>query len=100
MRPHRAVTGVAVLAVLSIVTAACASSATPQWTFAPPSPVAAAASAAASPAGEPAAASPGTAHEAAAGTLAFESFDLGFTPAEATVPAAGTYEVTLKNTGS
>jgi nitrite reductase (NO-forming) len=95
MRLHRAVTG---LAALALVTGACASPSAPQWTFAPPSPVAAAAS----PAGvdQPAAESPGMAHAASTGTLAFESYDLGFTPNEATVPAAGTYEVTLKNTGS
>ena len=45
-------------------------------------------------------ATPGAAEVAVVETLAFESFDLGFTPAEATVPAAGTYEVTLNNTGS
>src|SRR5262245_58977091 len=96
MRLHRAVTG---LAALAIVTGACASSGAPQWTFAPPSPVAAAASPLAG-VDQPAPGSPGMAHTASTGTLSFEIYDLGFTPNEATVPAAGTYEVTLKNTGS
>ena len=38
--------------------------------------------------------------EAAGGTLAFEAFDLGFTPATDQVDAPGTYEVTLTNTGT
>ena len=32
--------------------------------------------------------------------ISIEAFDLGFTPAMPTVPAAGTYEVEFKNTGS
>ena len=48
----------------------------------------------------PAAGTPGTAEAAAASTIEVEAFDLGFTPAAVSVPAAGTYKVTFANTGS
>jgi nitrite reductase (NO-forming) len=86
-------------AALSLVVAACGSaSAAPQWTFSAKGPDAAAATAA--PAAPPAAAASTAPSGEVVGTLAFESFDLGFTPATTEVEAAGTYEVTLTNTGS
>jgi nitrite reductase (NO-forming) len=36
---------------------------------------------------------------ASTSSIAIEAFDLGFTPASVTVPAAGTYEVSFHNTG-
>ncbi|HEX5827314.1 MAG TPA: multicopper oxidase domain-containing protein, partial [Candidatus Limnocylindrales bacterium] len=84
----------AAAAAIALATSACSAAAAPSWKFAA-EPAAAAAS------GAPAASAPAApAAEAAATVLAFEAFDLGFTPASVTVPAAGTYEVTLKNTGS
>ena len=72
---------------------ACASAGPATWTFAPGGP---AASGATGPV-----ASGGTAAPAGAvlGTLAIESFDLGFTPNTLTVDAPGRYTVSLKNTG-
>ena len=72
---------------------ACASAGPATWTFAPGGP---AASGATGPV-----ASAGTAAPAGAvlGTLAIESFDLGFTPNTLTVDAPGRYTVSLKNTG-
>jgi nitrite reductase (NO-forming) len=72
----------------------CAAQATAGWTYAPaadgPS-TAAQPSPDASAAIEPA--------PAAGTTLEIEAFDLGFTPAELTVPAPGRYAVMLMNTG-
>jgi nitrite reductase (NO-forming) len=85
---------IALLGVLAIV-AGCTGE-RPTWTYPPggsPGPEVAAAS------GGPAAASAAPAGEVA-GTLEIESFDMGFTPAELTVPAPGRYEVKLTNTGT
>ena len=85
---------IALLGVLAIV-AGCTGE-RPIWTYPPggsPGPEVAAAS------GGPAAASAAPAGEVA-GTLEIESFDMGFTPAALTVPAAGRYEVKLANTGT
>jgi nitrite reductase (NO-forming) len=94
-RSRRRIGGIALVSVAAVVLGACQAAAGPQWTFEP---------LAASTAPGQAAASPGTpAHEVVAatqGTLAIESFDLGYTPVQPSVPAAGTYEVTLTNTGS
>ena len=97
MRLHRlAVT----LALVAIAASACTSAKAPGWTFpAATAPTAPAASALAGGVDQPAG-TPGTAQAAATGTIEIESFDLGFTPAAITVPAAGTYEVKLVNTGS
>jgi nitrite reductase (NO-forming) len=79
---------------LAIAIAACGSSGTPAWTYEPAASAEPGASAApASPAASPA---PGG---EVAGEFTIEAFDLGFTPATAEVPAAGTYTVTFKNTG-
>jgi nitrite reductase (NO-forming) len=50
--------------------------------------------------GESPATSAPPAAEGVAGTLAFEAWDLGFTPATIEVEGPGTYEITLTNTGS
>jgi nitrite reductase (NO-forming) len=95
MRLHRLV---ATVAVVALATAACSAGSAPGWTYpapASPAPAPTAAAGVDQPNG-----TAGSAEGALAGTLAFESFDLGFTPAMATVPAAGTYEVKLVNTGS
>jgi nitrite reductase (NO-forming) len=73
----------------------CGSTAVPSWTYAPPS----------SPSVETGTARP-TPHSGdhsavpANGTIEAEAFDLGFTPAALTVPSAGTYDVSFRNTGS
>ncbi len=83
--------------LLALVTAACGNAAAPAWSFGPPStpnpPTVQA------PVDQPGNTA-GEATTATTGSIAFESFDLGFTPAAITVPAAGTYEVTLANTGT
>jgi nitrite reductase (NO-forming) len=93
MHPIRRVTVGA--ALVAIVATGCSNaSAGPAWTYAPPPP----ADAAGSPAAAPEAAAPAV--EASSEVIAIEAFDLGFTPATVTVPAAGTYEVAFSNTGA
>jgi nitrite reductase (NO-forming) len=85
----------ALLAVVALA-AGCASTKAPTWTYpadgGTPAPVAAASGA------------PGAAPEshapAAGGALEIDAFDMGFEPKALTVPAAGTYEVTLTNSGT
>src|SRR5687767_14488641 len=82
MHPIRRVTVGA--ALVAIVATGCSNaSAGPAWTYAPPPP----ADAAGSPAAAPEAAAPAV--EASSEVIAIEAFDLGFTPATVTVPAAG-----------
>ena len=80
--------------VLAALLAGCGTAKAPTWTYAPgvDDQVASATDA-------PAAAAPGT-PAAAGGTLEVSAFDLGFEPAQLTVPAPGRYEVKLTNTGS
>jgi nitrite reductase (NO-forming) len=90
------------LVVGAALLAGCASSSKlPAWTYAPsteePGDVASA--------GDPPdhashAPVPPAAPAEAGGTLEITSFDLGFEPAQLTVPQAGRYEVKLTNTGS
>jgi len=81
------------LAITALATSACGSATAPQWTFgAPATPPAAGVD---QPAG-----TPGSGTTAAATKIEVEAFDLGYTPAAVSVPAAGTYEVTFANTGS
>ena len=97
MRLHRLA---ATLALAALTAAACTSAKAPGWTFpAATAPAAPAAAATAAGVDQPAG-TPGTAEAVATGTIEIESFDLGFKPATATVPAAGTYEVKFVNTGS
>jgi len=81
--------------VVVALTAACASTQRPSWTY-PPAASPGAALPSEAP-GEPVVAEPGA---AVAGTVEVTSFDMGFEPAQITVPAAGRYEVTLTNTGT
>jgi nitrite reductase (NO-forming) len=102
--------GIALMFIVATATVACSTGSAPGWTFAPaPSAAAAAPSAAAPSAAAPSAAAsevPGavpvssTAPAAAAGEFSVEAFDLGFKPSAITVPAAGAYKVTFKNTGA
>jgi nitrite reductase (NO-forming) len=94
MRLHRLA---AFAAMIAFASAACTSAEAPAWTF--PAPAATAPATSGGGVDQPAG-TPGSAETAVAGTIEMESFDLGFTPAMATVPAAGTYEVKLANTGS
>ena len=78
-----------------LVTGGCTSAAAaPGWTY-PPAPATGASA-------SPAAVSPpaGAVSSGGAGVLEINAFDLGFTPASLEVPAAGTYEVRLVNTGA
>ena len=82
------------LVVGAALLAGCASpSKLPAWTYAPST---AAPEQVASATGAPAPAVPAE----AGGTLEITSFDLGFEPAQLTVPQAGRYDVKLTNTGS
>jgi nitrite reductase (NO-forming) len=78
-----------------IALSGCATIKGPSWTYAPVAP--SAAPGAVAPSAAPATT---TAPDAASGKIAIEAFDLGFTPAMVMVPAAGTYQVDFKNTGS
>jgi nitrite reductase (NO-forming) len=80
----------------ALVIGGCSSAtAAPGWTYPPVSGgQASAPPAAASPSASPATSA------AAGGVLEIKAFDLGFTPASLEVPAAGTYEVKLVNTGA
>ncbi len=82
------------LLLSTILVAACSGTSTPGWTYAP-SPGAGAV--VGSP--DPAPASP-EAPGAATGTITIEAFDLGVTPADPSVSAAGRYAVTFVNTGT
>lgn len=79
---------------LGLVLGACTGGTAPTWTYAP-----------APPGGGPTAApvdpvvSTPAPNGEIKGTLEFESWDLGFTPAQVEVAAPGTYEVKLANTG-
>jgi nitrite reductase (NO-forming) len=81
--------------ILVVALASCGATAAPSWTYAPPaSPAVETGTASATPhSGDPSAVP-------AAGKIEVEAFDLGFKPAAITVPAAGTYEVAFRNTGS
>jgi nitrite reductase (NO-forming) len=83
----------AVTALLAVVTAACSSGAKPTWTWAPDT--AAKAASVTTPS-----AAPDAAPAAATTILKVSAFDLGFSPASLSVPAAGRYQVELDNTGS
>ena len=87
-----------VLAVaLGLVGVACSPTAKAGWTYPPASDSTTAnADPSAGPAGDPSAepAAP------AAGSLEIEAFDLGFTPSDPVIDAAGPVDVTLRNTGA
>ena len=84
---------VAALALLALTASACSSGTAPQWTFGAP--------ATAAPAGiDQPTGTQGTAQAAAATSIEIEAFDMGFKPALVSVPAAGTYAVTFRNTGT
>ena len=84
----------------------CASAGAPGWTYAPAAsarlgaPASAAAGAPSAGAAQPSTATSMPPTGSTTGKIEIEAFDLGFKPAALTVPAAGTYEVSLKNTGS
>jgi nitrite reductase (NO-forming) len=85
--------------VAAVVAVGCGSAAAPTWTYAPngDGDAASASQPRAPAASEPA---PSAAAAATGGTIEIDAFDLGFEPAQLTVPAPGRYEVTLTNTGA
>jgi nitrite reductase (NO-forming) len=93
---QRSIKRFAAMVLISIAVVGCAAAATPGWTYPPPhdAVLAVAAPSAVAPSMD----MPGMA--AAAGPIAIEAFDLGFTPSSLTVPSAGVYEVDFHNTGS
>ncbi len=86
------------IAVLGLMLTGCAAAGAPTWTYPPVGSPAAPANAA------PVAAVPSMPMDNGAATatrsIAIEAFDLGFKPSEISVPAAGTYDVTFRNTGA
>ena len=88
---------VACAATVALVTSACVAQKPPAWTFAPAGAAGAAPAASAAPA---APAAPAAVTGPALGELKIESVDLGFTPKDLEVAAAGIYTVTLNNTGA
>ena len=95
-RPSAALT--ILLGGMLVVTAGCATGKAPTWTFPPGTPPPAA-GASSSPASSAAPGS-GTVAGDVLGTLEIEAFDLGFTPPDLTVQAAGRYAVKFTNTGT
>jgi nitrite reductase (NO-forming) len=91
-------------AFVALATGACAPANTaPTWTYGPSSAPASSPGNVAVVAGADSAAgatAPSTAPGAAVQAIELEAFDLGFKPNAITVPAAGTYPVTFKNTGA
>ena len=79
---------------IAALTAGCASTSGATWTFAP------AGAPTAAPAGATSAPVPSSDAAAVVGSVAIESFDLGFTPGSIEVDAPGRYEFTLNNTGT
>jgi nitrite reductase (NO-forming) len=79
------------LAITAIAVGACGATTSSTWTY-PPENASVAGPTAAAASGEPAAG-------AVLDTLEIEAFDLGFTPADLTVPEPGRYAVVLANTG-
>jgi nitrite reductase (NO-forming) len=92
---HRHRSRLVIIAGLALALTGCTSAPVGGWTYVPSSSPSAAAQP--EPA-QPAAANPPPASSAEKITI--EAFDLGFTPANAMVAAAGTYDVEFKNTGS
>ncbi len=88
---HRRCLALAAGLSMAVAIAACTGSAPQSWTFN---------SSPASPVNGAAAADGNTAAAAAGKVLSIEAFDLGFRPAQLTVPAPGTYGVSFRNTGS
>ena len=90
------------IAMLTVALGACAAGSAPGWTYAPASARPAAAATPTGPTSSAPVAQPvsSTAPATSAGSFEVEAFDLGFKPAQVSVPAAGSYAVTFKNTGS
>ena len=92
MRPRPRLLALAI--AVGLAAAACTPAAKAGWTFAPASQdTTANADPSAEPSAEPAA-------PAAAGELEIEAFDLGFTPSDPVIEAAGPVTVTFHNTGA
>ncbi len=90
------------VAAITIALGACAAGNAPAWTYAPASARPAVAASPAGPGSNPPAAQAvsSTVPSASGGSFEVEAFDLGFKPAQVSVPTAGSYAVTFKNTGS
>ncbi len=105
---HRRLRWIAIAGVV-LALAGCTTFPSGGWTSEPPSTAKPAdlASVGGGAAGSPTPAMPmasmdmgGTTTATAAGKVEIEAFDLGFKPANLTVPAAGTYDVSFHNTGA
>jgi nitrite reductase (NO-forming) len=81
------------LSVVAILLVGCARAGSPAWTFTPGSSAVAGPGGGGEPSSTPAPNAP------TGETIEIEAFDLGFEPKAVTVPAAGEYEVVLRNTG-
>jgi nitrite reductase (NO-forming) len=81
----------ATVTLVAVALTGCGSAANPTWTLTP---------AAERSTAEPTAQSADESAAPATTKIEVEAFDLGFKPAAVTVPAAGTYAVTFRNTGS
>ena len=90
----RHLTRLAATAATVAILTGCVTAPSGGWTYASPP---AATAVAAAPSSQPA---PSAATAATGKTIEIEAFDLGFKPAQVSVPAAGTYDVTFRNTGA
>jgi nitrite reductase (NO-forming) len=87
--------------LLGTVLTGCAATAGQRWTMAPVTQAYdAPASSAPAPSGAAAAVAGSPAPAAAMAPIVITAYDLGFQPTELTVPAAGTYQLVLDNTGA
>ena len=107
MRPVRIAAVPILAAILAVMAAACVSTASPGWTFAPPPPSSAApsaagsagpsASAAASPGTSPSAASSAAASGAAGSVVNLKAQNLAFDPKALTAPAGAAFQIAFDN---
>lgn len=106
MRPGRIAAVPLLIGILGCLAAACVSTASPGWTFAPPPPSSAAPSVAGSagpsgsPAGSPSAASPATSAGASGATgtvLNLKALGLAFDPKSLTAPAGTAFQIAFDN---
>jgi nitrite reductase (NO-forming) len=92
---------VCLLAVATLLVAACGEAKAPTWTYPPAGPASSGSPQASAPhSGETGSHTPAASGAASVSEISIDAFDLGFTPASVVVDKAGTYPVTFKNTGA